>query len=308
MITICFYNHWHNGDVFSGKAYMWNLMTQYPGFNYVYAVNTHPKTMADLRCPIIPVASLPECADWKIRGAHTEDTVYINTWFGVYRHEVSESGEVHANYVSLQRMWCNIYFKLSQLLGIRIKLDSHLLAGVAQTDWTCYQTELADKFVEQCEGRKINLFCNGSVRSEQSDVGDLQELINTLAHNYPDQVFVATQQFETTQSNVHFSNNIFQLDNDINEIAYLSTHCHMIVGKNSGPFMYCHVKDNMFDPAKKFWALSQRPSDSYAYGVCDIACEYYHSMSSQTEDLVRQFNQICFDSAIETAGIMQVLT
>lgn len=308
MITICFYNHWHNGDVFSGKAYMWNLMTQYPGFNYVYAINSHPKTVADLRCNMRSAEELPECAAWNIKGGHTHDTIYINTWFGVYRHEVSDPGEVHANYVSLHRMWCSIYAKLSELLNIKIKVDSHLLAGVAQTDWTCYQIDIADKFVNTCASSKINLFCNGSVRSQQSDVGDMQELINTLAITYPDQTFVATQQFDTTLPNVHFSNNIFQLHNDINEIAYLSTHCHMIVGKNSGPYMYCHVKDNMNNPAKKFWSLSQRPSDSYAYGVDNLVCEYYHSMCSQTEDLVRQFNQICFESAVDKAGTMQVLT
>jgi len=309
MTTICFYNHWHNGDVFSGKAYIWNLMTQFPGFNYVHAINTHPKTICDLRCPIISVVDLPECADWQIKGAHTEDTIYVNTWFGVYRHETSQQHEVHANYVSLHKMWCGIYVKLSQLLGITIKVGANPLVGVGQTDWSCFQTHLADHFVHAHAARKMHLFCNGDVRSGQSDVGDMHDLINSLAVAHADQVFVATKKFDTVNPNVYFTDNIFQLDNDINEIAYLSTHANLIVGKNSGPFMYCHVKDNVHDSAKKFWALSQRPSDSYVYGVNGLPCAYYHSMQSDCAQLIGQFNWIQSDSrSHDSTNIMQVLT
>lgn len=309
MTTICFYNHWHNGDVFSGKAHMWNLMTQYPGFNYVYAINSHPKTISDLRCKIMHVNDLPSYADSCLKGAHDENTIYINTWYGVYRWEVSGSEEIHANYASLHKMWQQIYQKLMELLNIQIHMEPDALSGVARTDWSCYQTHLADAFMDMCGDRKIHLFCNGDVRSEQSDVDDMHLLINGVAHENPDQVFVATKAFHTSHKNVYFTDDIFRLQNDINEIAYLSTKAHVIVGKNSGPYMFCHVKENIHNPHKKFWSLSQRPYDSYVYGCENLECDYYHSMKFTLTDLLQQFYQIQKPNLqVPGSRTMQVLT
>jgi hypothetical protein len=92
--------------------------------------------------------------------------------------------------------------------------------------------------------------------------------------------FVCTSRFDNTfgASNLYFTDDIFAdvQGGDINEIACLSTHCEMIVGKNSGPFMFAHVKENVMDPNKAFFSLSHRPSDSYAHNVSGFSCRYYH--------------------------------
>jgi hypothetical protein len=79
-------------------------------------------------------------------------------------------------------------------------------------------------------------------------------------------------------SNIHFTDDIFSdvQNGDINEIAYLSTKAFLIMGKNSGPFMFTHIQENILDPNKIFMSMSHRSSDSYAWGVLGFECRYYH--------------------------------
>jgi hypothetical protein len=35
--TICFYNHWHNGDVYAGKGYMQDIIGQVRGLKFQHA-------------------------------------------------------------------------------------------------------------------------------------------------------------------------------------------------------------------------------------------------------------------------------
>jgi hypothetical protein len=109
----------------------------------------------------------------------------------------------------------------------------------------------------------------------------MDDVIVPLAQENPDITFVCTSKFDMTgvhAPNIHFTDDIFKdvKDGDINEIAYLSTRAFLIMGKNSGPFMFTHIQENIMDPNKIFMSMSHRSSDSYAWGVSGIGCRYYH--------------------------------
>ena len=39
-------------------------------------------------------------------------------------------------------------------------------------------------------------------------------------------------------------------------ISFISTKCDIIIGRASGPFCYCHVKENLLDKNKTFISLT----------------------------------------------------
>jgi hypothetical protein len=175
---------------------------------------------------------------------------------------------------------------------MNLNIGDDPLNYVASSDWTKFDIAGADAFVSKHSGQRLHLICNGLVRSTQSNLGTMDATIETLAQRYPRDVFVCTAKFDTTLENIAFTDDIFGLDNDINEIAYLSTKCATIVGKNSGPYMFAHVRDNIFDENKAFVSLSHRASDCYPFGIDGLSCQYYHCSSDEEANVTQ---------AIETA-------
>ncbi len=280
--TICFFNHWHNGDVFSGKGYMLDIIKQLPEMKFQHAQLNSLKSMRDLPCEHIHTDSLPPQVTHQVRYIDVNGVFYINTWVGCYGNAVIPQGEQHANWYSLHRMWSHIMEVLHLNLTPNLQypkfddMDS-IMRYIPESDWSAYDISPALSFAAQ--HNRMVLVCNGKVRSTQSHIGLMQAELEALCHDFPDVAFVCTTKFEHPGwSNLYFTDDIFAnvQDGDINEIAFLSTRCEMIIGKNSGPFMFCHVKENILDPNKAFFSLSHRPSDSYACHMSGLPCRYYH--------------------------------
>ncbi len=285
MKTICFYNHWHNGDCFAVKGWIQSIMAQCPELSYVYAHPNNQKILAD-GPEYLPVAELPANVNPHERAVEVGGILFINTWCGAYGSETFRSGEIHANWLSLHRQAKIMASYINAACGTNIKFTDNVLDYVAETDWDYYDTESADSFIDNHPGRK-HLICNGLVRSTQSNIGDMKDTVEALAVKYPTDVFVCTLKFATDLSNIYFTDDIFGLDNDINEIAYISTKCNTIVGKNSGPFMFAHIQENIQDAGKSFVSLSHRYSDSYVCDVEGLDCRYYHCSSDDNDKVLR---------------------
>lgn len=277
--TICFFNYYHNGDVFSGKGYMQDIMAQLQGVKFQHAQLNSLKTMQDLACEHVHTDAIHSAVNHQMRYVDLMGVLYINTWVGAYGGAVILPGHEHANWISLNTMWMHIYDMLDQAFNIKLHRVSNLLQYVPTTDWQCYDTAAADRWLGQHEN--IALMCNGLVRSTQSLLGSMEDIIVPLALENPGINFVCTSRFAVDHAgvpNVFFTDDIFSsvTGGDINEIAYLSTRAFMIMGKNSGPFMFCHVKQNIMDANKIFFSMSHRSSDSYSWGCQGLACHYLH--------------------------------
>lgn len=280
MITkICFFNHWHNGDVFSAKGYIQDIIRQLPQFTFQHAQLNNAKTMIDLPCEHIHTNSLPREIVDRVRYHDVDGVFYINTWVGAYGNAVIPVGEHHANYSSLYTMWMHIYDVIETLFGVKLERTQNVLQYIPTTNWDRFNISPATSFAGSRD--RIVLICNGNVRSTQSNIGDMKDVLEQLSQDFPDVSFVCTTKFDASEfvnKNVFFTDDLFAEtpDGDINEIAFLSTKCELIVGKNSGPFMFTHVKENFLSEEKAFFSLSHRPSDSYAHGIAGYPCRYYH--------------------------------
>lgn len=278
--TICFYNRWHNGDVFAGKGWMQSIMAQAPEWSFVYAHLNNPAIMQDL-CEYMPVADIPESITDGYRVVEFNGIVFVNTWIGAYG-DCLRAGEVHANWLSLHRMFQFIVNEVNRITGSSIQLTSNAVDYVADTDWEGYRVDMAKPMLTKHPERK-HLICNGLVRSTQSNIGTMQSVVEQLAAKHPNDLFICTTVFNTEVANIKFTDYIFDIPNDLNEIAYLGSHCKTIVGKNSGPFMFTHIKENIMNSDMTFVSLSHRVSDSYACDVSGMGCQYFHCSSDDDQ-------------------------
>jgi hypothetical protein len=301
---ICFFNHYHNGDVFSGKGYMQDLINQLPDFEFYHAQNHTTKLVGDLKVTHVSIQQVPLSDHQRI--AVVNDTLYINTWVGG-AYNFRSPGEDHANYFTLYNMWMYIYQQTEQLIGRTLTVSQDIKDYIATTDWSKF--EINPAMLWASANPKFVLFCNGFVRSGQSRIGLMEDIITTIAQICPDKMFVCAAKFPTDQPNIAFTDDIFQgiQGGDINEIAYLSTFAELIVGKNSGPYMYTHVKENVLNPNKAFLSLSHRPTDSYVAKVNGILCRYFHYNHEDPNQIVHYIQEILNGFGTAHQQQMQIL-
>lgn len=295
MKNILFYNLWHNGDVFSGRGYIKEIIKSIPNAKFGYYHKNNPKLVIDL----VTTKFKPDLTKWQVEQLNfrkifeTDQTIYINTWVGTYfsQHSarmldfpeviVNLPDEGHANYLSLHKMYSFIANYLNHNHNCNIRLEDNPLVYVPRIDWsTHYDIEPANDFLNRTKGKNRHLFCNGEVRSNQSVLGDMSKIIQVLAKQNPDDVFICTKDFETTLQNIFFTNDIFSIPCDLNEIAYLASVCRTIVGKNSGPFMFTHHKVTINNPSTVFVAFSNHVSDCYPCHMQELSCKYIHSSTN----------------------------
>ncbi len=298
MKNILFYNLWHNGDVFSGRGYLKHIKDSLPNVKFGYYHVCNSKIVTDL----IRTQFKPDLKKWQVEQLNynkifeTDETIYINTWVGAYFYQnqarmgdhkefvANLPGEGHANYLSLHKIYTFIIDYLNKNHGCDIILSDNPLLYVPKVNWSVYEIKSADNFLQQHKGKK-HLICNGKVRSMQSGLDNLAPIIEHLAKTYSTDTFICTEKFETKLNNVYFTSDIFNIDCDLNEIAYMSTHCDTIMGKNSGPFMFTHVKENINNVNKIFVAMSHNVSDCYPHHIKNLPCKYFFT-AAESPNLV----------------------
>jgi hypothetical protein len=287
MKNILFYNLWHNGDVFSGRGYLQHIKNSLPNVKFGYYHVCNSKIVSDL----IRTQFKPDLKKFQVEQLNynkifeTNETIYINSWVGAYFYQnqshmtdhsafiANLEGEGHANYLSLHKIYKFIIDYLNSNHGCDIILENNPLTYVPTINWEKYEIQKALDFIKQHD-RKRHLICNGKVRSMQSGLSNLSQIIDHMAMEFKNDVFICTEKFETNQKNIFFTSEIFNIENDLNEISYLSTFCDTIVGKNSGPFMFTHVKENINNLNKIFVAMSHNVSDCYPYHMKNLPCKY----------------------------------
>ena len=275
MANIVFFNHWHYGDLFSTRGLVADIKRQLPNYNFVYAHNRNSWAVADLCKSLSKTQTekiLNQMINMRVRLAKNSDDLFVNTWVGAY--EGIWGSNTHPSYISHLKIFEECYKSMNESFGTNLKLDSNVWTYVPEIDYTPYNTKVADDFLSSVN--RCHLICNGAVQSTQSSIGNMQNIIETLATKYPNDAFVATELFETKHTNIYFTDSIFQKNCDMCEISYLSTKVNVIVGKNSGPFTYANTKQNLQDPSKKLICFSHKPEDTLPYGL-DFAADFIFS-------------------------------
>lgn len=131
---------------------------------------------------------------------------------------------------------------------------------------------------------KIMLFCNGNVRSGQSDNFDFTPTIIHLSEENPNILFLTTEEIEVSdRPNIISTSKITNIKPDLIEISYISTLCDVIVGRASGPYTFAQNKDNLLNPNKKFVCFGNNPyiSKFYQNAKCEVLWNNSYDFNSQ---------------------------
>lgn len=304
--NVVFFNTWHNGDCFVGKEYIKILiekLKQLGEFNFFMFHHQREKILWDLDAKHVN-GDLPEGVDTLDIVKIVGDTLFINTWIGVFTPLFTKTQQ-HCNYPTLSVTWKIIFYLVEKELGLKFNLlnrqeRTNPADGIPSTDWSKYDIAAANEFVSG--KNKIVLFCNSDVASFQnhfSGIGNLENVISNLAFRHQDTTFVCTQKAEISNpGNVFFTDDIFSkvTGGDLNEIGYLSRFCKLIIGKNSGPYVFSQVKDNVFREDCIFYSISDRQSDSLLYNVFDIKCSHYFFVGKEERNILFTIDAILSNS------------
>jgi hypothetical protein len=309
MKNICFFCHFHNGDIFHVKSFIKDITSKIDTEYYIAHPNSEIITCdMDLQYINIPLSWSKFTEQYqenrKLYEDHvnlllgkehtkfieTDDCFYINTWIGGYFGNENEyNGECSLR--GFYRMFSKIYEKLNEVFNTNLELGQ-LNDYLPFVDYSKIDCSEVDKFLENNNNQKI-LICNGPACSGQTTYnGNMSEIIVPLAEQNEDKTFICTQKFDTELNNIKFSNDIINSNScDLNEISYLSKFCYLIVGRNSGPFCFSTTYENLNNKDKTFLAFGTRATDCLAYEM-DINSSFVFEYFNSVDDLYKSISEL----------------
>lgn len=284
MSKIVFFNHYHRGDLLTHKEFIRQLKNELIDVEFEYLHFNHPKLTRDLD---IPKVGDPGHLDAKSPFYQDEDILYVNTWIGCHWDLFCEHGGINMN--SLWHSWWRIINTVNSFFETSISLKEEKEFYLPSIDFSRFDVQSIDKFLETSGERKRVLLCNGAPKSGQSFNSNMREFIEPLSDKFTNVDFICTEKFETSKTNIYFTDDIIvdtevedkrapwedrEKNNcDLQEISYLSENCNLIIGKNSGPFVFCETKNNYMNPDKKFlsfnvsWGIGKAPTETMSNGL-----------------------------------------
>ena len=300
---ICFFNHFHNGDCLATKEFVRELTQKFPA-KYFYAHVNHPKILRDLDVTFI---GMPNFLNGQINPKFIEenDTLYINTWVGCYFPDRADDGValIHPlpdgkigsdiNWKAYHRIWQHIYSVLNEKFSLNLELSPNVLDYAHSIDHQKFNYQSVDNFISSQKNKKFVLISNGAGFSNQSYQNhDLGSIFNNLCGQYHDRTFIFTSRFsqgKAVHENMFFTDDIIQPrdGSDLNEIGYLSKFCDIIIGRNSGPFLFANTKENLNNSNKKFLAMGKTHEECFPYGL-DTPCEFNFVYDTSDEVIVEE--------------------
>lgn len=276
---IIFYNQWRNGDCFLPKQYVRDIVNRHPFIEFQFAHNNHPNIVSDLPLKHITLSEIPQfpmpMRMHSIPNSSGEHTLYINTWVGcfIFGADALMGEKDHANFYLLHKMWTKFY----DVLGISMVGNyTHFLPEIK---WDTFDLTEQKEYLKKIEGKRLIFFSNGKQQSEQSSMGNMQEIIRTIAEEFKDIEFYVTDPVNFEADNVTVCNHETGV---LNQLAYITTKAELIVGKNSGPFTYAHNKDNINNYKKTFMCFSHKKKDCLL-GEGEYLCNSYFSNTVDDE-------------------------
>lgn len=296
--------------MFVSKEFIRHIINELPDFKFGYYHLNHPKTTKDLGLEYLGRPSFRENSKFVEEG----DTLNINSWIGAY-HPIHTNELPHfwnggINYICLYNTWEYIFSKINSYFGTNLKIKESPNDYVPTINYEVFDVSDYDNFLKERKETKKILFSNGKAMSGQSFHEDMSSIISYFATKYSQHDFICTTKFNTDLKNIFFTDDIYQEKDelidvnvpwndrilkscDLNEISYLSRGCDIIVGKNSGPFIYCMTKENFMKENKYIISFNRDMEDSLGYGV-DLECEYVFSNIFEYNSIVETIEEkIC---------------
>lgn len=302
---ICFINDAHNGDLVASKQFVQTFIQDFPNYEYGYIHKKHKKVLLDLPLTFLgnKFPNMPRAYKFYIE----QDTLYINIWIGCYLFWMCDKTEKPfgidfpqlsgINWINYNISWNYIYDVCNRIFNTNVKRNQNFLNFPHNINYNYYNCLPAYIFIQKNANKRKILFSNGLVESGQTNINDdMSDRINYVAEKYPNDIFLCTRRFKTKFKNVYFTDDIIQDSSgcDLNEISFLSEYCDIIIGKNSGPFLFTNNFTNLMNKNKKFLCFGNYYEDSFLYKL-DYPCSFKFVNDVSKEIMLKEIEDILKD-------------
>jgi hypothetical protein len=251
---VIFFNAFHKGDLHLSRTMVKRFVEAFPDIEFGYMHQNDPYLLKDLGLKYYGWRRLSSKDQTGV--VQIDDTLYLNTWFCSYDNEFMN----RYNGITFDTLYF-VFEKHLSLFGrtwADIEKDPKEL--YPSIDWSKYNCAGVDRYraIEFPKYKKNVIICNGPALSGQSKPFDWNIIIDYLSRKFPNVQFICTDNgYKKKTSNVAFTSDIIGIKEcDLNEIAYLSTFCEVIIGRTSGPNSYTMIKENSFDSRKTLLSFS----------------------------------------------------
>jgi hypothetical protein len=244
---IVFFNYYHNGDIHASRGFIHHIIRKVnridPNIQFSYGHKNAIDILAD-----VPNLSFDHQALSVVGNDHSNlvtvgDTTYINTWY-------AQQNFKYMNHwgVTLDTLYAAFNDTCKSLWGFDLSnISDDPLVFFPFIDYEKFYINEAKNWLAAHPEKKI-FISNGEALSGQSHNFAISPLVEKIARVHTDKTFILSNNEATIIDlpNVFYSRNIIKKPgNDLNENAFISEHCHAIIGRASGSFAFSQTQNNM---------------------------------------------------------------
>lgn len=270
---IIFYNNFNAGDLFTAREFVRELKNNLNIQSY-FAHKLHPSLLDD----VIEFTELTSyCDPHKSFNIH-DGTLYFNTWIG------RDSSYVLPGITCRLDMFRKLYNDILNETGVDYQLKRSYDEYIPTIDYSNINLNIPDK------NRKLVLISNGPVFSSQAFNFDFDFVTYQLCEKYKDILFFATKKFNYAPNNLIYTDDLTKKLPDLKEISYLSRFVDIIIGRSSGPYVYCQVKENYLE-SKKFMSFTYKESCAHM-PLSKVKASLYWSDVMDVNSVIERIEQI----------------
>jgi hypothetical protein len=231
---LVFFNYFHHGVIHAAREFIKDIMKKTNNESAFFFHKLSPCILKDINITEGKEETIEPNND--VLYYEDDKNIYVNTWYHLHFG--------HAKYqCTIEALYYNFTF-IYQSLGIKLEEISYYIPSI---DYTKYDIEKIDEFFKNTKYEKFIYISNGMVSSSQADYLNLDPQISMLSKIHKDYLFILTNDSICGGDNIIQSKDIIGTNGkgDLNENSYISTKCDIIVGRESGPYFFTYVKDNV---------------------------------------------------------------
>jgi hypothetical protein len=288
MKPIYFYSNTHLGDIHLGRSYIQWFVDNFDA-KFYYTHNYSADVLIDnenLEYVSDVWQQLPQSSG-VIENDHC---IYFNTWIG------ADGTALGVNFEAIHFIFTK-YFNYLIQKGYKCKKNNleKLLPSINFNSSKIQKNNIDNWFKDKTLNNKI-FIANNYVESGQSSNFNMNLLAETLAEKFSNiEYYLTNKEAPVIQNykNIFYIEDIIQKPKfNLNEISYFSTFCNILIGRGSGPFSFCEVKENL----NKIWISITFPhleKDVFnGLHKFENKGKYYHTMNIDSiTDIIFDFNK-----------------
>lgn len=252
-MKIVWFNAFHNGDLHVSRGIIRLIMNKVKqldsNIEFIYSHKNSSDVLSD-----IPDLKFDPQYIHMMSEAHSNLSIInnatcINTWYGQQQYKyMNRYGLTMDCLYSALNDSCKAIWGFSLL-----DLTADFSTFFPCIDYTKFNIEPIKNWLLDHQQKKI-FVANGHALSDQATNFEMTSLIIKLAQTHTDKIFILSNKENDSQlpNNVIYSSGIINKQSfDLNENSFLSTHCDVIIGRNSGASTFAMTQENLFQSKKK---------------------------------------------------------